>query len=52
MTPSISSLVNALEEAYKVERGPSQVAIDFASKFDVEKVWDEHWLPILKKLLK
>jgi glycosyltransferase involved in cell wall biosynthesis len=52
MTPSISSLVNALEESYKAERGPSQVAIDFASKFDVEKVWDEHWLPILKKLLK
>jgi glycosyltransferase involved in cell wall biosynthesis len=52
MTPSISSLVNALEEAYKTERGPSQVAIDFASKFDVEKVWTESWLPILSKLLK
>jgi glycosyltransferase involved in cell wall biosynthesis len=52
MTPNVSSLVNALEESYKAERGPSQVAIDFASQFDVEKVWDEHWLPILKKLLK
>jgi glycosyltransferase involved in cell wall biosynthesis len=52
MTPNVSSLVNALEESYKAERGTSQVAIDFASQFDVEKVWDESWLPILKKLLK
>jgi glycosyltransferase involved in cell wall biosynthesis len=52
MTPNVSSLVNALELAYKAERGPSQVAIDFASQFDVEKVWTENWLPILTKLLK
>jgi glycosyltransferase involved in cell wall biosynthesis len=52
MTPNVSSLVNALEESYKAERGTSQVAIDFASQFDVEKVWDESWLPILRKLLK
>jgi hypothetical protein len=51
MTPNVSSLVNALELAYKAERGPSQVAIDFASQFDVEKVWDESWVPILRKLL-
>jgi glycosyltransferase involved in cell wall biosynthesis len=51
MTPNVGSLVNALEESYKAERGPSQVAIDFASQFDVEKVWDESWVPILKKLL-
>jgi glycosyltransferase involved in cell wall biosynthesis len=51
MTPNVSSLVNALEESYKAERGPSQVAIDFASQFEVEKVWDESWIPILKKLL-
>jgi glycosyltransferase involved in cell wall biosynthesis len=52
MTPNVSSLVNALELAYKAERGPSQVAIDFASQFDVEKVWDNSWMPILRKLLK
>jgi glycosyltransferase involved in cell wall biosynthesis len=52
MTPNVSSLVNALELAYKAERGSSQVAIDFASQFDVEKVWTESWLPILRKLLK
>jgi hypothetical protein len=52
MTPNVSSLVNALEESYKAERGTSQIAIDFASQFDVEKVWTDHWLPILRKLLK
>jgi glycosyltransferase involved in cell wall biosynthesis len=52
MTPNVSSLVNALEESYKAERGPSQVAIDFAAQFDVEKVWTESWMPLLKKLLK
>jgi len=52
MTPNVSSLVNALEESYKAERGTSQVAIDFASQFDVEKIWDTHWMPILRKLLK
>jgi glycosyltransferase involved in cell wall biosynthesis len=52
MTPNVSSLVNALEESYKAERGTSQVAIDFASQFDVEKVWTESWVPILTKLLK
>jgi glycosyltransferase involved in cell wall biosynthesis len=52
MTPNVSSLVNALEESYKAERGTSQIAIDFASQFDVEKVWDNSWMPILKKLLK
>ena len=51
MTPNVSSLVNALEEAYKAERGPSQIAIDFAGQFEVEKVWNENWLPTLKKLL-
>jgi glycosyltransferase involved in cell wall biosynthesis len=52
MTPNVSSLVNALEESYKAERGTSQVAIDFASQFDVEKVWTESWMPTLRKLLK
>ena len=52
MTPNVGSLVNALEESYKAERGTSQVAVDFASQFDVEKVWDESWIPILTKLLK
>ncbi len=51
-TPNIPSLVNALKESYYAKRGPSQVAIDFAKDFDIETVWDKHWVPVLKKLLK
>jgi glycosyltransferase involved in cell wall biosynthesis len=52
MIPNVSSTVNALEEAYKADRGTSQQAIDFAKQFDVEHVWHTHWMPTLKKLLK
>jgi glycosyltransferase involved in cell wall biosynthesis len=50
--PLIPSIVNALELAYQAERGPSQIAMDFAKQFDVDTVWDKHWMPVLKKLLK
>jgi glycosyltransferase involved in cell wall biosynthesis len=46
--PSVPSIVAALEEAYKLGKGRSQVSIDFASDFDVDKVWTKHWLPILR----
>lgn len=49
--PLIPSIVNALEEAYKVRGTRSQKSIDFVQQFDVETVWDNHWLPVLKKLL-
>jgi len=49
--PSIPSIVNALEEAYKVRGTRSQASIDFAKQFDVETVWENHWVPLLKKLL-
>jgi glycosyltransferase involved in cell wall biosynthesis len=52
MIPNVSSTVNALEAAYKAERGTSQKAIDFAKGFDVEHVWHKYWMPTLKKLLK
>ena len=50
-TPSIPSIVSALEQAYKADRGTSQVAIDFAKQFDVDTVWTKHWLPTLDRLL-
>jgi len=49
--PSIPSIVNALEEAYKVRGTRSQASIDFVKQFDVETVWENHWIPLLKKLL-
>jgi len=51
-TPNIPSLVNALKESYKAERGTSTIAVDFAQQFDIQTVWENHWVPVLKKLLK
>jgi glycosyltransferase involved in cell wall biosynthesis len=47
--PNVPSIVGALEEAYKFGKGRSQTAIDFASDFDVDKVWSKYWLPILRE---
>jgi glycosyltransferase involved in cell wall biosynthesis len=51
-TPNVSSIISALEQAYKVGKGRSQASIDFAKQFDVEKVWENAWLPFLKKTVK
>jgi glycosyltransferase involved in cell wall biosynthesis len=50
--PSVKEIYVALEEAYKRGKGKSKKAIEFASAFDHEKVWQENWMPVLKKLLK
>jgi glycosyltransferase involved in cell wall biosynthesis len=50
--PLVPSIVQALEEAYKADREDCQESIKFASQFDVETVWNNHWLPTLGRLLK
>jgi glycosyltransferase involved in cell wall biosynthesis len=50
--PSVPEIFAALEEAYKRGKGKSEKAIEFASAFDHEKVWQDNWMPVLKKLLK
>jgi len=50
-TPSIPAIVEALNLAYNGDRGRSQESIDFAKQFDVETVWTDYWIPVLKKLL-
>jgi glycosyltransferase involved in cell wall biosynthesis len=45
--PNVPSIVKALEESYAIGKGRSQASIDFAKQFDVDTVWDKHWLPIL-----
>lgn len=52
MIPSVNKIVIALEEAYKAERGVSDEAVKFASQFDVEYVWENHWMPFLRDLFK
>lgn len=48
--PSVPSIVKALEEAYDKGKSRSQAAIDFAADFDIDAVWNKHWLPILRKI--
>jgi hypothetical protein len=43
--PFTQSIVTALLDAYDQPRETSQVAIDFAKQFDVDKVWNDYWLP-------
>jgi hypothetical protein len=41
-----------LEEAYERGKGKSDKAVEFAKQYDHDFVWDKHWTPALKKLLK
>jgi len=46
--PDVGSIVRALEQAADMPREPSETSIEFASQFDVERVWEEKWLPFFK----
>jgi glycosyltransferase involved in cell wall biosynthesis len=50
--PLVDSIVNALVEAQKADRGPSKVAREFASQFDAERVWKWGWLPFFREFFK
>ena len=52
MIPSVPGIVKALEAAYEAPRGVSDISVQFAQQFDVETVWEKHWLPVLEKLSK
>lgn len=49
--PSVTGIVKALDQAYE-HRGHSETARQFAMQFDVDKVWQEKWMPFLKELFK
>jgi len=49
-TPMIPRIVDALEEAYAAERGPSQQAVDFAADYDADIVYSKYWRPALEQL--
>jgi hypothetical protein len=48
-TPSVPSIVEALEDAYKTGQDKSEIAVAFAKDFDVETVWARDWMPLLRK---
>lgn len=47
-TPHVGSIVDALNEAYKRERGkPSKKAIEFGDQYDADLVYEKQWKPVL-----
>ena len=50
--PSIPQTIASLNEAIARGRGRSVTALTFAKNYDAEYVYQTHWLPVLKKLLK
>jgi glycosyltransferase involved in cell wall biosynthesis len=50
-TPDVSQIVRALNEAYERPRELSQKAIDFASQYQADYVFDTYWKPALKRLV-
>lgn len=50
--PSIPQIVESLVKAYEARGAKSKQALDFAENYRAEKVWQDYWIPTLKKLLK
>ncbi len=50
VTPSVESIADALEEAYARGRGRSAKAVEFASQYGADYVFDTYWLPTLAAL--
>lgn len=46
--PIIDSIFSSLEEAYKLGKTKSVKAREKAKQFDVEKIWEENWMPLLQ----
>ena len=50
VTPSVEEIVGALEESYE-DRGKSDKQIEHAAQYEASKVYQEHWSPIISKLM-
>jgi glycosyltransferase involved in cell wall biosynthesis len=50
VTPSVESITDALEQAYARGRGRSSKAVEFASQYGADYVFDTYWLPTLAAL--
>ena len=52
-TPNVANIVRALEEAYARPRGIiSEDATRFAAAYEADRVYAEHWRPVMDKLAK
>jgi glycosyltransferase involved in cell wall biosynthesis len=49
--PFVHEIVDALNDAYKKEKGVSIKALEFAEQYRADKVFEEYWKPTLKAIL-
>ena len=50
ITPTVPSIIEALEAAYDRGQCSSDKAIEFASKYDADYVYERYWRPTIKAL--
>lgn len=50
VTPSVESIADALEAAYSRGHGRSAKAVEFASQYGADYVFDHYWLPAIAAL--
>ena len=49
-TPQVPSIVDALRASYEAPRGADKAAVEFASQYSADRVYEAHWKPIMKEL--
>src|SRR5690606_29284977 len=49
--PDVDAIVAALEQAYTDAAGMRDQAAEFAKAYDADLVYEEHWRPVLHRLL-
>jgi glycosyltransferase involved in cell wall biosynthesis len=47
-TPMVSSIVEALEDAYRGGGGHSEQAVEFAAGYAADRVFEERWVPLIE----
>jgi glycosyltransferase involved in cell wall biosynthesis len=48
-TPQVSAIVQALDEAYDKGKTKSADAVRNAKRYDVDYVWKNDWMPLLRE---
>jgi len=51
-TPSVPSIVSALEAAYEAPRGVCEASRAFAAQYDADVVFEAHWRPAMGEIMK
>jgi glycosyltransferase involved in cell wall biosynthesis len=50
LTPSVASILSALEKSYERRGEKSSKATEFAKQYDADRVYDQYWKPAMKEI--